>query len=623
VTNFENEIAKFDLHSEDLLDVRREELLRLFPEVHTESGGVNFDALRLALGDSVEVGPESFGMSWPGKAECAKTIQRQSVATLLPVENESVNWETTQNVIIEGDNLEVLKTLQKAYLGKVKMIYIDPPYNTGNDFIYPDNYTESLKTYLQFTGQVDDEGRKFSTNTESSGRFHSKWMNMMYPRLSLARDLLRDDGVIFISIDDNEAHHLRCSMNEIFGSNNFVANLIWQSRTSISNDQPVSMNHNHTFVYAKNRDELIFNGYALNTEEYSNPDDDDRGPWKLVPLDANKPGGKTLFPITNPQTGEEFMPPSSRSWAINEETYLELLQDNRIKFGMNGKSAPKRKLFLNERIGKGDSRTPSSLMLNSGTTKDGTNEIVDLFGGTKYFSYPKPVKFISDLVQFGSEKDSLILDFFAGSGTTGEAVMAQNTRDSGSRRFILVQLPETSGLDPELISEGYKTIADVTKERIRKSGKKIWDESHDAFEKSLDVGFRLFSLDKSNFTVWEASAVNGDQQNLEQQLFTQVEHVLPGRTSQDILFELMLKSRYELTTQVKQAKVGNCEVWKVAGVEMVVIIDSGLTVEVIREVASWNPVSVVILDRSFGADDSLKSNARKIFEDAKIDLKTV
>ena len=226
----ENEIPKFDLNSEDIADARRQELLRIFPEVHTESGEINFDALRLSLGEAVQTGPEAFGMSWPGKAECAKTIQRQSVATLLPVESESVDWDTTQNVIIEGDNLEVLKVLQKAYLGKVKMIYIDPPYNTGNDFIYPDNYTESLKTYLQYTGQVDNEGRRFSTNTEASGRFHSKWMNMMYPRLSVGKDLLRDDGIMFISIDEHESYNLRNMCNEIFGESNFIAAMSWKTR---------------------------------------------------------------------------------------------------------------------------------------------------------------------------------------------------------------------------------------------------------------------------------------------------------------------------------------------------------------------------------------------------------
>ena len=623
MTKPEDNIAKIDLLSHDIAEARRQELLRIFPEAHTESGGINFDTLRRSLGDAVQTGPEGFGMSWAGKAECAKTIQRQSIATLLPVEKESVNWDTTQNVIIEGDNLEVLKVLQKAYLGKVKMIYIDPPYNTGNDFIYPDNYTESLKTYLQYTGQVDAEGRKFSTNTEASGRFHSKWMNMMYPRLSLASDLLREDGVIFISIDDNEAHHLRCVMNEIFGTDNFVANLIWQSRTSISNDQPVSMNHNHTFIYAKNKVELVFNGYALNSEEYSNPDEDPRGPWKLVPLDANKPGGNTMFPIRNLVTGEDFLPPKGRSWAINEETYMELSGDGRIKFGLNGQSAPKRKLFLNERVQKGDSRTPSSLMLNSGTTKDGTNEIVNLFGGTKYFSYPKPTKFISDLIQFGAEKDSLILDFFAGSGTTGEAVMAQNAVDGGTRKFVLVQLPEIGGLDAEMTADGFKSIVDVTRERVRKSGGKIAAALKGPDKLVPDLGFRSFKLNQSNFAVWDTNAIKGDESKLEQQLFVQVEHILHGRTNQDILFELMLKSRYELTTPIEQVEVGKCEVWKVAGREMVAIIDSGLTVEVIREIATWKPVLVVILDRCFSADDSLKANARKIFEDAKIDLKTV
>ncbi|SMG66553.1 type III restriction-modification system methyltransferase [methanotrophic bacterial endosymbiont of Bathymodiolus sp.] len=274
--------------------------------------------------------------------------------------------------------------MQKSYHKQIKVIYIDPPYNTGKEFIYPDNYQDNLDTYLEYTGQKDSEGRKFGTNTETTGRYHTNWLNMMYPRLKLARNLLRDDGVIFISIDDNEAANLRKLCDEIFGEENFVSNVIWQSRTSISNDQEISLNHNHTLIYSKNREQLVFHGEPLNKSEYSNPDQDPRGPWKLVPIDANKPGGNTLYPIINPKTKNEYYPPNNRSWAMNSKDYQKLFDDGRIKFGMNDDSAPKKKLYLKERIEKGDSKTPSSILLNAGTTKSGTTELMDIFDGKKY-----------------------------------------------------------------------------------------------------------------------------------------------------------------------------------------------------------------------------------------------
>jgi adenine-specific DNA-methyltransferase len=625
MTNFENEIAKFDLHSEDLLDVRREELLRLFPEVHTESGGVNFDALRLALGDSVEVGPESFGMSWPGKAECAKTIQRQSVATLLPVEDESVNWETTQNVIIEGDNLEVLKTLQKAYLGKVKMIYIDPPYNTGNDFIYPDNYTESLRTYLQYTAQVDDEGRKFSTNTESSGRFHSKWMNMMYPRLSIARDFLIEDGVIFVSIGSEEVSNLRFMLDEIYGQENFEGMVTWRRRTNQPNDRNklIGTVSEYILVYAKNSQILKVSGVGKVglTGNFSNPDDDPRGPW------ATKP-----WKVGSGQSGSKYsiqMPEGSivdGEWMGEESTFLSLQKDNRIVFPNSGRGSPRKKYFKSEREEEGQCATNWWPSDEFGSNQQGTTELAEIFGTKQVFDNPKPTKLLESILGLGDPNgDGIVLDFFAGSGTTGHAVMKKNFVDGAMRKFVLVQLPEQIEEGSEAKNCGFNKIIDITVSRLKIVGKQMSDEPKTrlANPNENDFGFRVFRLDESNFAVWDANAIEGDQNILEQQLFEQVEHVLLGRTTQDILFELMLKSRYELTTPIEQIEVGKCEVWKVAHGKFVAVIDSGLTVDVLREIASWMPESVVILDRCFGADDSLKSNARKIFEDSKIDLKTV
>ncbi len=641
MTKPENDIAKFDLRSEDIAEARRQELLRLFPEAHTESGGVNFDALRLSLGDSVQIGPEGFGMSWPGKAECAKTIQRQSLATLLPVEDESVNWDTTQNVIIEGDNLEVLKVLQKAYLGKVKMIYIDPPYNTGNDFIYPDNYTESLKTYLQYTGQVDDEGRKFSTNTESSGRFHSKWMNMMYPRLSLARNVLTEDGVIFISIDDSEFTNLRIICNEIFGEENLVGVFPWRRSTG-ANDSKFfnrSITHEYVVAYAKS-DSFRFSGIRKSDAGYTNPDNDSRGPWTRGDLTCNKTKDERpnlFYPITDPETGIIYQASPSNVWRFSKETMQGHIDEKKILFPRNAGGQPAFKRHLADLqsdvkplgtyvfSGKSIEELPSdeededyigglSFPLNTA----GSRELKSLLGAS-YFPYPKSTQLIRALMA-QVDSDALILDFFAGSGTTGHAVLDQNLKDGGTRKYLLVQLPE--GIDSGSVgaTAGFNTVADIAVARLIAAGELI-TSNHPL--QSIDCGFRKVKLDSSNFAVWDANAIEGDETKLQQQLFAQVEHVLQGRTNQDILFELMLKSRYELTTPVEQVKVGNCEVWKVAGGELVAVIDSGLTVDVIREIAAWKPVSVVILDRCFGADDSLKANARKIFEDSKVDLKTV
>ena len=623
----ENEIPKFDLHSEDIAEVRRQELLRIFPEAHSESGQINFEALRLSLGDAVQTGPEAFGMSWPGKAECAKTIQRQSVATLLPVDDESVNWNTTQNVIIEGDNLEVLKVLQKAYLGKVKLIYIDPPYNTGNDFIYPDNFTESLGTYLQYTGQLDDEGRKFSTSTESSGRFHSKWMNMMYPRLELARSLLREDGMIAVSIDDHEVDNLKKLLNAVFGEDAFINQLVVKS----SESSGVKMSHvdkrlpkikEYVLMYAKNSSQIKLSAveipkagvsldkymkyYSTVIENFDDPVES----WRLTSvsdyLRANgKPNTRTDIDQFKQENAYRVVYRTNNASLTNLEFETQTARVTSATGIEYVWWEGKQMLFL------GDYLTEKVCDLWTDISTINLNK--ETLGVNCFSNGQKPLSLIQRLLKLATSDNDLVMDFFAGSGTTGHAVMLQNAEDGAGRRFILVQLPERIDEgSPEYLA-GFESIAKITLERVRLASHEIGGAA----------GFRTFALDRSNFAVWDANAIEGDETKLEQQLFAQLEHVLPGRTNQDILFELMLKSRFELTTPVEKVKVGKCEVWKVAGGEMVAVIDSGLTIEVIREIAGWKPTSVVILDRCFGADDSLKANARKIFEDSKVDLKTV
>ena len=494
--------------SRDLVQDNIDAIGQLFPncikEVQGEDGkperGIDFEVLKQELSRSVIEGrPERYEFNWPGKRAASLTANTPIKATLRPCREESVNFDTTENLYIEGDNLDVLKLLCDNYRGKIKMIYIDPPYNTGNDFIYKDDFRMDSAKYAEESGAVDDEGNRMVQNSDSNGRFHSDWCSMIYSRLLLARNLLTDDGVIFISIDDNEQANLKKICDEVFGGSNFVSNLIWQSRTSISNDFEISLNHNHTLIYSKKRDLLDFGGDDIDASEYINPDNDPRGPWKLVPLDANHVGGDTIYPVKNPKTGEEFYPPNGRIWCYNKAGMQKLLDDGRIKFGLNDDSSPKRKLFLKERIEKGDKKTPSSIVLDAGTTKDGTVEIMDLFDGVKVFDYPKPVSLLTRLLKYGAPKGGLVLDFFSGSGTTAHACFVQAIKNVKCN-FICVQLPENldksiekAAIDAKktlkeavkyLDSIGKKhTICEIGKERIRRAGDQILELSLQNLEK--------------------------------------------------------------------------------------------------------------------------------------------
>src|SRR5579885_729294 len=473
---------RLNLRSEDLVGDKQAELLRLFPEAGTEGGKIDFDRLKLALGQTIDVGKERYGINWPGKADCFRTIQTPTVGTLRPFAGDSVNFDVAEHVVIEGDNLEVLKLLQKSYLGKVKLIYIDPPYNTGNDFIYPDNYTESLETYLEYTGQVDAEGKKFGTNTEADGRFHSKWLNMMYPRLYLARNLLRDDGAIFISIDDGEVANLRKVASEVFGEENFVATVIWQKVFAPKNTaRHFSEDHDYIVVYARNADN--WSPAALpRTEEanarYSNPDNDPRGPWMSDQLTARNYYSKGLYSVKCPSGRVIEGPPRGRYWAVDEDKFKALDVDRRIWWGEGGDNMPRLKRFLSE-VKQGI--VPQTLWKHEdvGNTQEAKKELLEYvsFEHTdNVLDTVKPTRLLRKLLQLGTTTDSgdIILDFFAGSGSTGHAVVAQNAEDGGNRKFILVQLPEPLP-KPE---KALKTIADICKERVRRVMEKF--DSQDA-----------------------------------------------------------------------------------------------------------------------------------------------
>ena len=609
------QIEKLDLRSHDVVEGKRQELLRLFPEIRTEGGKLDFERLKLALGESVDVGKERYGMTWPGKADCFKTIQMPSLATLRPCPEESVNFDTTENLIIEGDNLEVLKLLQKSYLGKIKMIYIDPPYNTGNDFIYPDNYSESLQTYLEYTGQVDAEGKKFSTNAETDGRFHSKWLNMMYPRLYLARNLMREDGVIFITIDDNEVDNLQKLCAEVFGEENFVAQIVWEKIYTTKNDSSLfSTCHDYVLCYARNGNAFTV-GLLPRSEEmdarYANPDNDPRGPWKPIPLYADGERKNGRFVIKSP-SGREFEPQPNSHWRHVEVEVAKLISDNRIYFGKNGDSQPSLKRFLSE-VRAGVKAKTIWFHKDVGSNDTANRETKELFTAEDSpFSFPKPSGLVKRMLQVSATvRDEIVLDFFAGSGSTAHAVLDLNKQDNGNRKFILVQLPEPNG------RKDYPTIADITKERVRRVIKKLNDEDAGKLDlegaKPQDRGFKVFKLSESNLKPWNAEGPQ-DAGALEKQLDLHVDHIREGRTADDLLYELLLKSGYPLTAPVEVLQLAGKQVHSVAGGVFFVCLERELTLELIRTMADKKPERVVCLDEGFAGNDQLKANAVQIFK---------
>ena len=625
------DIEKMDLRSMDIVEEKRENLKELFPEVFTEGQKIDFERLKLTLGETVDVGKERYGMNWPGKADCFKIIQQSSIATLTPAREESVNFDNTENLFIEGDNLEVLKLLQKSYFGKIKMICIDPPYNTGNDFIYPDNYAESLDTYLRYTGQIDDEGRKYSTNTEADGRFHSKWLNMMYPRLFLARNLLREDGVIFISIDDHEVSNLRKICDEIFGEENFKSDIIWQKRYTRSNNTvDFTTMVEHILIYAKSESFIV--NLLSRTDEadnrYSNPDNDPRGPWKGASFLNPAPPQRRpnlCYPITNPNTGVTTNP-TSNAWRRSREEFQKLRGDNRLYWGSDGRqSVPSVKMFLSEARGL----TPINFWSHeyAGNTDEGTKDLENLIPG-KVFNNPKPVMLLKRMIEHAHDEESIILDFFSGSCTTAHANLDLNKEDGGNRKFIMVQLPEPTDENSEAFKAGYKTIADIGKERIRRVIKRIQEEQKqkkDLFsvdKPKLDLGFKVFKLQPSNFKLWD-DQVAKEKDAIKNQLEMFVEHINPKSSQEDILYELLLKSGFPLTTKIEQLTMTDKAVFSIDEDAMLICLEKDLTPEVIKAMAEKKPVRVVCLDEGFHGNDQLKTNAVQIMKSREITFRTV
>jgi adenine-specific DNA-methyltransferase len=574
----------------------------------------------LTLGSEVDDGEERFGMTWPGKRDCFKVIQEPSIGTLKPCRDESVNWDKTENLFIEGDNLEVLKLFQKSYYGKVKVVCIDPPYNTGNEFIYPDKYSESLETYFAYTGQVDAEGRKFSTNTEADGRFHSKWLNMMYPRLFLARNLLRDDGVICVSIGDDEFSNLIALMNEIYGEENQVCIFTWKSRAKPTNagnakfrPQKVS---EYVLVYSKKSpDDLLFNVISAKNRTY--PHNDEEGNYRTTSILTSNRGMFKRETMRFEIGG--FKPDEDYRWKAGYDIIINLFDRKRI--GFNEEGLPFEKKYEHE---EKNPLYPIYTFVDpdiSGTAENGKSDLNEIIGNKHGLDTVKPVNLMRYLINTFSNKNDIILDFFAGSCTVAQALIELTVEDNNTnRKYICIQLPEKHEKE-EAINAGFITIADIGKERIRRVIKKIQEELDNEDPISLpkpdiDLGFKVFKLDKSNFKIWDGNVEN---KPIQEQLKLAIDHIDPKSKEEDILYEILLKSGFELATPIEKLTIEGKKVYSVAEGALLICLEKNLTKELIRAIAEKEPHRVVCLDSGFKGNDQLKTNAVQIMKSFKVE----
>jgi adenine-specific DNA-methyltransferase len=669
-----NDDLKMDLTSRVTVEEKREELKRClghdFPEIFAD-GAVNFDELRRVLGDWVDPGKERFGLSWPGKAECMKIIQQPSVATLKPARSESITFDDSDNLFIEGDNLEVLKLLQKAYFGKVKMIYIDPPYNTGNEFIYPDKYAETLETYLTYTGQIDDEGKRFSTNTDTSGRYHSRWLNMIYPRLYLARNLLRDDGVMFISIDDNELDNLKAVCNIIFGEENHVATISIVNNLKGRNDKKnVATCHEYLICYGNEN----FQSYGLplteeqialykftdhNNDKYALRDLRKRGsqdrredrPNMFFPVFFDERTGKcTLKRQTNSDV--EIFPlrgdGSEGRWRWGIERVAANLDILHPKYNRSkDRWGIEYRIYLDPNIRDDDndeepddddrefdrtSKAKSAWWGGEISTDVASREFKKLFPELPS-DYPKSPFLIRRMLQMATKPGDLVMDFFAGYATTAQAVYEINSSEGGDpRRFILVQLPEKCPPESVEYSKGYTSISEIAKERIRRAAKSIQEKIDSqldfAGKSSIDLGFRSFKLDRSNFKIWKGGDAHSET-DLSEQIELHVDNLSAPSTAEGILYELLLKSGFPLTTDVASVQMAGKQVFSIRDGALLICLEKEITSELIDELADANPVQIICLDEGFKGNDQLKANAVQTFkaraqaEESEIVFRTV
>ncbi|MFZ1360528.1 MAG: site-specific DNA-methyltransferase [Candidatus Saccharimonadales bacterium] len=619
----------------------RTELARQLEDLVPEAiadGKVDVAKLKELLDEDAGDTKERFGLFWPGKKRAMRAAQDPTTATLKPAKDESKDWDTTNNIFIEGDNLEVLKVLQKQYHNAIKMIYIDPPYNTGKDFVYPDNFKEGLANYLEFSQQVDAGNKKISTNTETAGRYHSNWLNMMYPRLKLARNLLTDDGVIFISIDDAEQPHLRKLCDEIFSEGNFIAQVVWERAFS-----PINLKHHfstsHDYIIAYARKVISLPDFSLKRDEgadsrYKNPDNDQRGAWTSGDLSVGPAIEANIYPIINP-AGRECYPPSGYSWRVSQSKFEELRADNRVWFGEDGSNVPRLKRYRSE---VKDGIVPMTIWKykDVGHSQDATKEVKDLFNGKAYFDYPKPVRLIKRLTELNTCGDDIVLDFFSGSGTTAHAVMQLNAEDGGNRKHIQVQLPEPTDEKSEAYKAGYRKISDIARERINRAGEKIKTDFADKLsgrDKPLDIGYRTYKLSDTNFTKWKSEATN-DLGELQMRLDAMRNSSDDNASQDDLLVEVMLKLGLPLTSRTREREVSGLTVHQVAAsadvedsdTQPVLYLNEHVkpTLEQLRAIVTeLTPSRFVILDDAFQGDSQLKTNLVQTCKSYDVELWTV
>lgn len=615
-------MEKMKMHSPDMTENNIEKIAALFPNCVTESAdengklkkAINFDMLKQMLSSDITDGNESYEFTWVGKKAAIVEANKPIRKTLRPCKEESVDWDNTENLYIEGDNLEVLKLLQESYLGKIKMIYIDPPYNTGNDFIYNDDFKMNVEEYDEESGVFDNNGNRMFKNTETNGRFHSDWCSMIYSRLMLARNLLSEDGVIFISIDDNEYDSMKKMCDEVFGFDSFIANFIWEKRKTRENRKIVSVRHDYILCYIKNYENRTMsiglekmNDEAI--ERYKNPDNDPRGPWTSVPAIAQGGHGtKNQFYTFITPNGRKLEPPSGSCWRYTLDKMNEAIADNRIWFGSDGNGVPRIKKFLNE--GK-QGLTPETILNadNVGTNDSAKRELIQLFDGTAVFETPKPVALVKHLISIvENSEDAIVMDFFSGTSTVANAVIQYNSETNGNIKFIMVQLPEMVSDDTEAYKMGYFNLCEIGKERIRRAGKKIKEENP-LTTTNLDTGFRVLKLDESNMTDVFYSPLEVNQQ----MLFDQIENIKPDRTDLDLLFGCLIDWGIPLNMPYTSEQIENCIVHTYNDGDLIACFDKKVPESVIKEIARRQPLRVVFRDSCF-ADSPSKINVGEIFK---------
>ena len=619
------ELNKIDGMSMNIEQTEMEKLKSVFPQCFAE-GKLDIDKLLGLCGEYIDNDFEKYKFEWKGKMESLKLAQKRSTGTLRPCKEESVNFDETQNLYIEGDNLEVLKLLQTTYYNKIKMIYIDPPYNTGNDFVYEDDFADPMARYKEVTQQTT------KSNPETMGRYHTNWLSMMYPRLRLAYNLLRQDGAIFISIDDNEVTNLRKLCDEIFGEENFLACIVWQKKYAATNDSKgFSTTHDYIVVYQKT-DSFKRNLLPRTAEQnkpYKNDDGDGKGLWRSDNLLVKSFSQSGVYPIVNPNTGKEYYPPEGSCWRASKETMSVWLAENRIFFGKDGLGAPQLKRYLNE-VQQG--RVPITWwpFEEVGHNDAANKEVQALFGKKAPFDTPKPVALIKQmlLIATNTNSEDIVMDFFAGSSTTAHAVMQLNAEDGGNRKYICVQIPEMCDEKSEAFKTGYKTICEVGIDRMKLAGKKILEENAqtelgDEEKKPLDIGFKVFKLDTSNLKTWDGTPIEDRQIDIfYERLNSMIDTVKDDRTDMDVVYEVMLKMGIPLDVEVQYMEIGDKIAYIVGDFILMICLANNITAEDIENMAQYAPAKIICAEAGF-ADDSALSNAHYILKDRAIELKLV